>query len=174
MPLDGSLLSEQVLPIVKRLSQEAAVEITLFRACAPPKATVRRRRGLRRPVPVVGTLGSWPGLLVPPSTPDYAETRGQAVERRDQEVLSYLDKIGRPLLETGCDVHAAVRFGDAATEIIGFAHDKDFELIAMATHGRSGMSETLHGSVTAEVIKSGVAPVLVVRPTAKSEKSISR
>jgi nucleotide-binding universal stress UspA family protein len=36
----------------------------------------------------------------------------------------------------------------------------------MATHGRSGLREIVHGSVAAAVLRSGVAPVLLVRPKA--------
>jgi nucleotide-binding universal stress UspA family protein len=52
--------------------------------------------------------------------------------------------------------------GEPAKEIIDFARRGQFDLIVMATHGRSGLQRTLHGSVTAAVIRSGVAPVLVI------------
>jgi len=78
------------------------------------------------------------------------------------ELLEHLDEVGRPLLETGRPVHAAVQFGQPAREIINFARKGQFDLIIMATHGRS--------SVIAEVIRSGVAMVLVLPPALVSQR----
>ncbi len=169
VPLDGSSLSEEVLPIVKQLLEGGAGEVTLFIAGDAPRATAARRRGVRRPIPI-----GWPASggtatsIIPAEQASYAETKGQAIERREHELLEYLDQAGKPLVEAGRPVHGAVHFGDPAREIIDLAKSGRFDLIVMATHGRSGLSETLHGSVTAEVVRSGVAPVLVLRP--KSEK----
>lgn len=167
--LDGSALSEAVLPVVKQLLEGGVEEATLFIVGEAPQATVQRRAGLRRPLPLASGVGSYPTGVIPAAPPKYGETKDQAVERREHELLEYLDQVGRPLLETGRSIHAAVRLGEAAEEIIDFAKREGIELIAMATHGRSGLREALQGSVTEEVIRSGVAPVLVVRPKAADE-----
>ena len=86
------------------------------------------------------------------------------MDREEHELLEYVAEVGRALVETGRPVHSAVHFGEPAGEIIEFARRGQFDLIVMATHGRSGLRETLQGSVTAAVIRSGVAPVLVLRP----------
>jgi nucleotide-binding universal stress UspA family protein len=54
--------------------------------------------------------------------------------------------------------------GEAQREIVDFAREVGFDLIVMATHGRSGLSELVQGSIAEAVLKSGVAPVLLVRP----------
>lgn len=103
------------------------------------------------------------GMISAPPT-KYAETKGQAIAREEQGLLDYLHKAGQTLLETGRPIHAAVHLGEPAEEIVEFAKSEGSDVIVMATHGRSGLQETLQGSVTAAVIRSGVAPVLVVRP----------
>ena len=169
VPLDGSSLSEQVIPLATELLDGGAEEATLFTVGQPPKATKLRRRGLRRPLPLATLGGSFPGGVVPAIPAVYAETKGQAIEREERELLTYLDRAGRPLVTTGRPVHGAVRIGDPARELIDFAREGGFDLVVMATHGRSGLRQTLQGSVTAEVIRSGVAPVLVVRPKQQAQ-----
>lgn len=166
VPLDGSALSETAIPLVRRLLEGTPAEITLFAVDEAPHETVRRRRGLRSPVLVSVTPGAAATvpLVFEPGPPAYLETRDQAIERREHELIEYLIGVGQPLAAAGCAVQAAVHFGDPAREIIAFARRGRFDLIAMATHGRSGLRQTLQGSVAAEVVRSGVAPVLVVRP----------
>jgi nucleotide-binding universal stress UspA family protein len=176
VPLDGSALSEEVVPLVKKLLESgAAGQATLFSVGEAPKATVRRQRGLSRPVPVtIAPMGPVGSTVISPGSPAYAESKDQAVERREQEMLDYLHLAGRPLLKAGRPVHAAVHFGDPAREIVDLAKRGRYDVIVMATHGRSGLRRTLQGSVTAEVVRSGVAPVLVVRPKSKRNQKKRR
>jgi nucleotide-binding universal stress UspA family protein len=51
-----------------------------------------------------------------------------------------------------------------AKAIIDFARENKVDVIAMATHGRGGLNELVQGSVAAAVVRSGVAPVLLIRP----------
>jgi universal stress protein A len=57
-----------------------------------------------------------------------------------------------------------VRKGIAEEEIVKFANDEDIDLIVMATHGRSGLSHALMGSVAERVVQHSRAPVLTVKP----------
>jgi nucleotide-binding universal stress UspA family protein len=163
VPLDGSPLAEQALAAVGELLESPGTEVTLFMVADAPKPTRLRHRGLRRPLPLVTALSAVP-QIIPAAPPSYAESKDQAVERREHELLEYLDQAAQPWSQAGHNMHAAVHFGDPAKEIVALADRGGFDLIVMATHGRSGLSSTLHGSVTAAAIKSGVAPVLVVRP----------
>jgi nucleotide-binding universal stress UspA family protein len=56
------------------------------------------------------------------------------------------------------------RFGSPYQEILNVANEKNVDLIVMGTHGRSGISHFLIGSVTEKVIRTAPCPVLVVRP----------
>ena len=169
VPLDGSTRSEQILPVAKDLLESGVEEATLFMAGEAPQATRQRRKGLRRPLPLAAMAGAAPSGVIPATPPMYVETKDQAVERQEHELLEYLNKAGRPLVETGRPVHVAVHFGEPAKEIIDFARKGRFDLVVMATHGRSRLRKTLQGSVTAAVIRSGVAPVLVTRPKRRRE-----
>jgi nucleotide-binding universal stress UspA family protein len=167
IPLDGSKLSEAALPAAKTLIAGTEAEVTLFSVGHRPKGTDRRRKGPSRPVPISGVTGPARGVLAA-AQPEYAEDPGQAIERREHELLEYLADVGRPLKEGGARVTHAVHFGAPAEEIVELARKGKFDAIVMATHGRSGLRDAIQGSVTAEVIRSGVAPVLVVRPRGPS------
>ncbi len=65
-----------------------------------------------------------------------------------------------------------VRKGIAEEEIVRFAKEEDIDLIIMATHGRSGLSHVLMGSVAEKVVQQSPAPVLVVNP-AKMKRQLS-
>ena len=153
VPVNMVTSCEQALAAANELLQAGAEEATLFIVAGAPQATRQARRGLRRPLPLAALPGAFSGAVLPAAPPSYAETKDQAIERRDHELLEYLDEVGRPLLETGRPVHAAVHFGQPAREIITFAREGRFDLIIMAARG--------HSSVIAEVIRSGVAAVLV-------------
>ncbi|HLY74817.1 MAG TPA: universal stress protein [Planctomycetota bacterium] len=71
------------------------------------------------------------------------------------------------LLRNACiPATVEIRRGEAALEILKAADEKASDLIAMTTHGRSGPSRWLFGSVTAEVLRSASVPLLVVRHSA--------
>lgn len=172
VPLDGSKLSEAALPAVEQLIQGAEAEVTLFCAGERPKGTRRRRKGPSRPVPISGVIGQSRGVLEA-APPVYAEDPGQAIERREHELIEYLTDVGRPLRAAGASVTQSVHFGAPAEAIVEFARQRQFDVIVMATHGRSGLRDVIHGSVTAAVIRSGVAPVLVVRPREAAEGGVA-
>ncbi len=63
----------------------------------------------------------------------------------------------------GLTVEPVLRRGDAAEEILSVARDQKVELIAMATHGRTGVSRLVAGSVAEKVTRGSQAPILLVR-----------
>jgi nucleotide-binding universal stress UspA family protein len=166
VPLDDSHLSEAALEVAGRLASGSGAEVTLLTVGERAKATRRRREGVPRPVPTGTTFGGIVAGAVPATPARYAETKDQATEREEHELLERLERPRQALRAKHETVRTAARIGDPAEEIIDFVRHNNIELIVMATHGRSGLSERLHGSVTEKVLRSGVAPVLVVRPTA--------
>lgn len=175
VPLDQSSLAEEALGVAEELAGMGVKDVTLLAIGEAPKPTRRRRTGLRTPLPMsAAATGPFVPSVLPASDPQYVESRDQAVERREHELLEYLASAGRPLVKGQTTVHAAVHFGDPAKEIIAYAKREGVDLIVMATHGRSGLRRTIQGSVTTAVIGSGVAPVLVVRPTAKRRNARPR
>ena len=63
----------------------------------------------------------------------------------------------------GLTVEPVLRRGDAAAEILSVARDQRVELIAMATHGRTGVSRLVKGSVAEKVTRGADIPLLLVR-----------
>ena len=59
--------------------------------------------------------------------------------------------------------------GHPATEILRMAHEGDFDVIVLGTHGRRGLRRLMMGSVAAEVARTAPCSVVVVRPRSRGE-----
>jgi nucleotide-binding universal stress UspA family protein len=136
-PLDGSPLAETILPFVQSLTRRSRGRVTLLYV-AP------------------GREGGPRGVDV------------QAVDRmarRDRELAeSYLQDQRRRLTAAGIDADVAVATGRPAPGIVGHAEQAGVDLVALSTHGRSGVQAWAHGSVADEVLHTSRTPVLLVRP----------
>ncbi len=93
----------------------------------------------------------------PGADPTEAEV---AVVRKAEE---YLKKIEGQLQAKGFKVDTHVRYGDEAEEILDHASQKDVDLIAMTTHGRSGIKRFLLGSVAEKILRHSPKPIFLVR-----------
>ncbi|MFC6836669.1 universal stress protein [Halomarina ordinaria] len=71
--------------------------------------------------------------------------------------------------EVGVSVTTAVEPGIPSETIVDYAGDNDVDLVVMSTHGRTGLSHLLLGSVAEKVVRRSPVPVLVVRPEAEEE-----
>jgi len=80
-----------------------------------------------------------------------------------QEAWDYLEKVASRLRRKGIRAYAAVAYGKDAVQICDFARKNHFDLIAMATHGRSGLSRWALGSVADKVLHCSAVPVMLVR-----------
>lgn len=163
--LDGSHFSEGILDTVRRTAPPLHADVELM--------TVGRSRSaretpvsyaVRQPVPQATTTGT--PLNVPSLSdilPHAAESREQAVERVEGEALQYLHSLQASMGDIPTTVYVAFA-NDPADAIIARAREQGVDMIAMATHGHTGVRHAVTGSVCEKVIRSGVAPVLVVRP----------
>jgi nucleotide-binding universal stress UspA family protein len=87
-------------------------------------------------------------------------------EERDrliQEAWKYLEKIVSRLRKKRVHAYAVVVYGKDAVQICDFARKNRFDLIAMATHGRSGISRWALGSVADKVLSCSAVPVMLIR-----------
>jgi len=143
VPLDGSKVGEAALPVIEelvsKLSPELKVEVTLFRA-VPSTHWI-----------AAGELGA-PVLY----------TEGE-LQRIKQAVTKYLDKAGEGLRSKGVTTKTMVAAGNPAVEILKAANEIGADLVAMSTHGRSGLSRLAFGSVTDKVLRQANVPVITVR-----------
>jgi nucleotide-binding universal stress UspA family protein len=88
------------------------------------------------------------------------------VVRRAEE---YLAEIRDRLAGKGFDAEAYVRYGSVAEEILTHSARNDIDLIAMSTHGRSGLGRWALGSVAEKIVRRSVKPVLLLRAKARPE-----
>ncbi len=107
-------------------------------------------------------------LLHVAPTPSAIVAEGRVVAYADQEsdrlqylAETYLREAARQL--DGQPVELAVRFGEPTEEILEEAQASGAELIAMATHGRSGVARLMLGSVAEAVLRQSLVPVVLVR-----------
>jgi len=84
-------------------------------------------------------------------------------ERLIQEAWDYLEKIAARLRGRRIKAYAMVVYGKDAVQICDYARKNKFDLIAMATHGRSGISRWALGSVADKVLRCSVVPVMLIR-----------
>jgi nucleotide-binding universal stress UspA family protein len=139
LPLDGSINGEAALPHIKALTARIASELTFFRVIAP---------GYH--IPTIGGL-------------NYVSLPKAEIDRLSDEARQYLDRISAEVEGSRATIKLEVRVGDAAPEIIKFATEQDFNLIALSSHGYSGVDRWTFGSVTYKVLQSSRTPVLLVR-----------
>jgi len=156
VPLDGSELAEAVLPYVEELGKQCAAEAILLRVVALPRDT-----GI---APFFQPPMSLPGSSEDEVIDRHGILRGQEMESVRVEVERSLAPVRERLSSGGLSVSVVVLFGRPAERIIGYAMKEQVDLIAMSTHGRSGFSRWMLGSVADKVLRGVTLPVLVVRP----------
>lgn len=133
VPLDGSERSVTILPLVARLGRPlgAVIELLHVLGAMPPAA--------------------YPDL--PLSLPDEGPGGVAATD--------YLERVAAPLAVDGLKVECVVLEGPAATMIARYAADARADLVAMSTHGRSGVARLLVGSVAEQVLRTAEIPILL-------------
>jgi nucleotide-binding universal stress UspA family protein len=139
VPLDGSELAESVLPAAVELAKTLELEILLLRA--------------------------YPRFNTYAGADDYNAVNYEVIRGalRD-EAQSYLEsKVGELKLKGVEKVSFAIPEGSGAGEIVALGRRTPDNLIAMCTHGRSGLKRWVLGSVTEKVVRLSRDPVLIVR-----------
>jgi nucleotide-binding universal stress UspA family protein len=137
VPLDGSQLAEQVLPCVQSLAQHTRAAIILLRVADHPARQYYVE-----------------GLAVNATQSDDSRTHCEA----------YLHRIAESLNNTDILVNYVVKEGAIADVILDYANAIQADLIAMSTHGRTGIGRWLLGSVATRIVRASAVPVLLVRP----------
>jgi nucleotide-binding universal stress UspA family protein len=157
---DGSTFAEAIIPMLLTMADLPEAELTLV-AIAPephPRARTSRRR-----LPSASVMGASTIVVVPP--PEMlAETALQAPERVCDALSDYLDFVAAQFPETVRIRHAVHVARDAGAAIVRQARTDEPDVIVMATHGHSGLVRALFGATAEAVVRSGVAPVLLIHP----------
>ena len=140
VPLDGSELAETVLPAVTELAKKLDLEIILFRAFNIPYSIYAGADGY------------------------YAINFDQLIAEIKEDATTYLEKKTEELKRKGIEkVSFLAKEGLGADEIISLGRQTPDNLIAMCTHGRSGVKRWVLGSVTETVVRHCGDPVLIIR-----------
>jgi nucleotide-binding universal stress UspA family protein len=136
VPLDGSELAKRAFDEAEKLAKCFGAEIILFQV-----------------VPFMPIYGS--PELVTPLIVD---------EKQKESAEKYLDGLAEELKKKGLRATATVRTGQqVAVEIIDFAKESGVDLIVMCTHGRSGITRWMLGSVALKLLARGETPILLIR-----------
>lgn len=152
--LDGSELAESVLPHVEVLVKQRGIEpvdVVLLRVYEPPVL----------PSYYASELSG-----VPLNWGQYVE---QETVRGKQVAENYLAGIEKRFKDLGVTVRSEVLVGKASDVIVNYANKHPFNLIVMATHGRSGLRRWVYGSVAENVLLGALSPVFLVRPQQSNE-----
>jgi nucleotide-binding universal stress UspA family protein len=138
VPLDGSKRAETVLSHVEELAQRCEAEVVLFTVAELPSFAV-------------GSEG------VPVSL------YRQELEQTDGEAEAYLKAIQGEFREKGIKARTRVAHGSVVQAILDASEEENADLIALASHGRTGLPRVFYGSVAAGVLHRADRPLLLVR-----------
>ena len=154
VPLDGSTLSEAILPHAIAIAHATGSALLLLQVLEPVYE------------PIFGALG----------IPEFVEEEQLALMRDEQldSIHHYLENIASQLRADELEIYTKVIEGNhPATQIIWEAeHDPLLLMVAMTTHGRRGVLHWLFGNVAAEVVQVTPRPLLLLRPQ-ESDRSFS-
>lgn len=138
VPLDGSPESEAIFPIIEEIAGPLDMEVLLLEVV---------------PFPSIDALG----LHHVSAVDELSVRQGNAQE--------YLEELVRRLTAKGIRAQTRVRTGDPTREILAAVGEEQADLIAMTTHGRSGLGRLLFGSVAEALLRSAPVPIFLMRMT---------
>ena len=139
VPLDGSEMAEQVLSPVTSVAQAVGAEVFLFQVAVDHQLASMYR-------------GDW----------YYLPAEGE-LEEEEREAQAYLERVADSLREEGIQVFTGTQIGLVAESIIEYAETNEIDLMAMCTHGRTGLARWALGSVADRLLRAGGVPILLVR-----------
>jgi len=139
--LDGSKLAEQILPYAAEQAARFGSNLVFLQVVS--LASVPAPTGIES---------------VPVAVPDNLLAEAEAAAK------DYLDVLALPLREKGLKVQCVTVIGHPAESIVSYAEENRFDLVALATHGRSGLKRLVFGSVADYVIRKSGRPILLIKP----------
>jgi nucleotide-binding universal stress UspA family protein len=137
--LDGSQVGEAAITLVKELKSRLEAEVILLEV-VPEGRHVRTVGGL-----------------------DYILYPEPEIETFKAEAKEYLDKVYKRLQGDRGELRVEIRLGDVNQEILNLARKERASLIAISSHGHSGMTKWVFGSTAQKIIEDSPLPVLVIR-----------
>ena len=146
--MDGSELAECVLPHVETIVNGCGVEkVTFVRVVEPV-------------VLPIGIGGEYFNAQVMTEMEEYETSSAQ----------SYLDELAAKIDYKNVAVETKLLQGRASESLIDFALSNNVDLIIIATHGRSGISRWVRGSVANHILIAASVPILIIQASDKAQK----
>jgi len=140
VPLDGSDLAEAILPLVQEMAWTHKSTVQLIRVVRSPRTTESTR------------------------SEDMMVLNQQVVSVMEQDAHNYLAGKKGQLRQVNIPVSTKVIVSEMpASTILDYAEEEEADLIAMSTHGRSGIRRWVYGSVAEKILQGASCPVLLVR-----------
>jgi nucleotide-binding universal stress UspA family protein len=145
VPLDGSPRAEMILPHVWDLAMQFKSKVIFLMVVEPPLQFVN------------------PSLYDNSIQADVIHDYLINYKRKKEEIISYLAGFQEVFRKKGIETNAFVEQGAVVENIISVAQRENADLIAIASHGRSGMSRVFYGSVAAGILQKIDRPMLIIR-----------
>jgi nucleotide-binding universal stress UspA family protein len=143
IPLDGSESAENALQVALGIAGQEAIEPIFVRAT---------------PIVPTASVGS-PDML---TDYNYLETQELTTTFHEQ-TTDYLNEMAERYAERLPNLRTIAELGEPAVVIVEIAEQEHADLIVMSTHGHSGLTHFMLGSVTERVLHAAPCPVLAVR-----------
>lgn len=139
VPLDGSDRAEAILPHVEELAKRFGSEILFMRVVE--------------------------GDYFVPGYQEVVDISGyeQEYARRKKEVETYLEDIKGRFSAKGINIRPVIAYDSVVQSILHTAEKEEVDLIALASHGRSGLARAFYGSVASGVLNRIDRPLLIIR-----------
>ena len=138
VPLDGSQRAEAIMPHLKTLAHCFGARVIILQVVEP------------------AYIPSDPASYLP-------ELESELNEHRKLEAENYLLSWKQRLNSQGIEAEMKVEMGPIVETIIKVARAENVDLIAMASHGRSGLSRVIYGSVANGVLQKVDRPLFLIR-----------
>lgn len=138
VPLDGSKRAEAILQHVEELAARCKAVVVFLQVIEPIPA------------------------MIGPEGTRIAQQQIE-IERRTEQAEEYLKGVQGEFHRKGIEAKARVAYGAVVQAIIDLAQQEDVDLIALASHGRTGLPQVFYGSVAAGVLHRVDRPLLLVR-----------
>ena len=137
VPLDGSPLAEQAIPSAITIAQITHAELILMRVVIPLEVLA-------------------PFVEIQPAF-------DTALHRQEAEARSYLENIREQWQSADFTIRVETRLGLVAETIVDCAQENEVDLIVICSHGRTGLSRWVYGSVAEKVVRGAQCDTLIVR-----------
>ncbi len=144
VPLDGSPRAEKILPHVEALATQNKAKVVLLQVVEPASAEF---------TPSLNMM----------VTPQELDLYWKSLQAAEQAAKEYLKKKVADLEKKKIGAEGMVKRGEAVTSIIEVAKKEKVDLIAMASHGRTGLSRVFYGSVANGLLHKVDRPLLLIR-----------